>query len=59
MLHAGLGERQVNQLLTSMNIRHIHHKSLKEMEREVGKNIETVANQSVEAALNVECQLMR
>ena len=59
MLHAGLGERQVNLLLTSRNIRHIHHKSLKEMEREAGKSIENVANKSVEAALNVECQLMR
>ena len=44
MLHAGIGETHVNNLLTSMNVPPIHHKTLKRREREAGKGIETVAN---------------
>ena len=36
MLHAGIAERQVNQILTTLNIKSVNHKSLKRVEREVG-----------------------
>ncbi|XP_070538473.1 uncharacterized protein [Ptychodera flava] len=51
MLHAGIGERQINKFLTVLNMKAIHHKSLKKSEREVGKAIENVAKESVRRAL--------
>ena len=57
MLHAGTGETHVNNLLTSMNVPPIHHKTLKKREREAGsrkgyrKGIETVANRLMAKAL--------
>ena len=59
MLHAGIGEQQVNHLLTTMNIKNIHHKSLKKHEREAGKYVEAVANQSVASALQSACQIVK
>ena len=51
MLHTGIGETQVNNLLTSMNVPPIHHNTLKRREREAGKGIETVANRLMAKAL--------
>lgn len=59
LLHAGIGHNQLNMLLTTMNIRYVHHKSLKRREREAGKFIEMVAKQSTHSALQQECQLAR
>ena len=51
MLHAGTGETHVNNLLTSMNVPPIHHKTLKRREREAGKGLETVTNRVMAKAL--------
>ena len=51
MLHAGIGEPHVNNLLTSMNIPPIHHKTLKRRERKAGKGLETVVNRVMAKAL--------
>jgi len=45
MLHAGIGETQLNNLLSTMNLHCIDHKSLKAREHEVG--IQRNQNKSV------------
>lgn len=57
MIYAGLGERQVNHLLSAVNLPSVHHKTLKTHEREAGHFIEEVASQSIEAALADERRL--
>ncbi|XP_077863137.1 uncharacterized protein LOC144345911 [Saccoglossus kowalevskii] len=54
MLHAGIGERQLNNFLSTLNVPGIHHKSLKSREREVGAAIEKIANASVLQSLEDE-----
>ncbi|CAC5422265.1 unnamed protein product [Mytilus coruscus] len=46
MIHAGIGETQLNNLLAAMNVHCPHHKSLKSRENEVGDIIECHANAS-------------
>lgn len=36
MINVGIGEQQMNNILAELNIPSIHHKTLKEREREVG-----------------------
>ena len=40
----GIGETHSNNLLTSVNVPPIHHKTLKRREREAGQGLETMAN---------------
>ena len=54
MLHAGIGERHVNNLLSTLNVPGIHQKSLKRREREAGKGLEELTKKSVSDALVLE-----
>ena len=51
MIHAGIGETHVNNLLSTLNLPSIHHKTLKRKEIEVGKQIQDVARESCSKAL--------
>ena len=51
MLHAGIGESHVNNLLSALNVPGIHQKSLKRREREAGKGLEALTKKSVSDAL--------
>ena len=51
MLHAGIGETQLNNLLSAMNLHCIDHKSLKEREHEAGKKMERYAEESENQSL--------
>ena len=57
MLHAGIGETHLNNLLSTLNPPQICHKSLKVCEVEIGSVMQSVANRSVEAALIKEKEL--
>ncbi|VDI08005.1 Hypothetical predicted protein [Mytilus galloprovincialis] len=46
MIHAGIGETQLNNLLSTMNVHYPHHKSLNSRENEVGIIMEYQANAS-------------
>ena len=59
MINAGMGERQVNTFLTSLNIPPITHKTLKSGERKVGKAFEASADESVHRVAIEEQQLKR
>lgn len=54
MLHAGIGESHVNNLLSALNVPGIHQKSLKRREREAGKGLEALTKKSVSDALVLE-----
>ncbi|XP_062600095.1 uncharacterized protein LOC134261710 [Saccostrea cucullata] len=54
MLHAGIGEQQVNNILAELNLPSIHHKTLKEREREIGCVMEDIAENSCNAAIQAE-----
>ncbi|XP_070577204.1 uncharacterized protein [Ptychodera flava] len=54
MITAGIGERHLNQMLSSISVPTIHHKTLKRKEREVGESILKVANQSCKQAISDE-----
>ncbi|XP_062603897.1 uncharacterized protein LOC134265692 isoform X2 [Saccostrea cucullata] len=54
MINAGIGEQQVNNILAELNLPTIHHKTLKEREREVGHIIEDIAEQSCNSAIQAE-----
>ena len=56
MLHAGVGETHVNNLLAAINVPFIHHKTLKRRERESGKGLESLARKTVENALREEIE---
>lgn len=51
MINVGIGEQQMNNILAELNIPSIHHKTLKEREREVGRAFEEVADKSCNNAL--------
>ena len=57
MIHAGIGQSHLNNLLSTLNIPQISHTSLKDREEEIGAVIETFANNSVDAALMQEKEL--
>ncbi|CAG2242653.1 unnamed protein product [Mytilus edulis] len=46
MLHVGIGETQINNLFSTMNVHYPHHKTLKSRENEVGIVMETQATNS-------------
>lgn len=54
MIDAGIGESQMSNVLVELNIPSLHHKSLKEREREIGSTIESVAERSCEKAIHEE-----
>ncbi|XP_070549492.1 uncharacterized protein [Ptychodera flava] len=54
MITAGIGERHLNQMLSSISVPTIHHKTSKRKEREVGESILKVANQSCKQATSDE-----
>lgn len=54
MVHAGIGETQLNNLFSAMNVHCINHKTLKERENEIGKTIEDVVSVSEEKFLQEE-----
>lgn len=54
MINAGIGEQQVNNILAELNLPTIHHKTLKEREREIGYIIEDVAEKSCNSAIQAE-----
>ena len=57
MINAGVGATHLNNMLASMNIPPIHHKSLKRWEREVGSHLESAAKRSCKEALIAERRL--
>ena len=57
MLHCGIGETHINGLLAAINIPVLSRSSIKEREREVGRVIETVAQNSSMQALQEEVDL--
>ncbi|CAC5376456.1 unnamed protein product [Mytilus coruscus] len=51
MLHVGIGETQVNNLFSTMNVHYPHHKTLKTRENEVGNVMERQATNSEHKSL--------
>ena len=56
MLHAGVGETHVNNLLAAINVPFVHHKTLKRREREAGKGLESLAGKTMEDGLREEVE---
>lgn len=54
MLNTGIGETHLNNLLSVLNVPGISKKTLKKREREVGKNVEAIAKECCEEALQEE-----
>lgn len=47
IMHAGVGETHVNNLLAAINVPFVHHKTLKRRERKAGKGLESLARKKV------------
>lgn len=54
MIHIGIGETQLNNLLPTLNLPTISKRALKAREREIGEIVETIALKSTKDALNEE-----
>ena len=59
MLHAGIGETHLNNLLFTLNLPQISHRILKRREVEIACVIETFAKKSVDNALLKEQELTK
>ena len=57
MIHSGIGEAHLNNLLSTMNLPQISHQCVKERETEIGSVMESLAKKSVNAALKKEFEL--
>ena len=57
MLNAGIGETDVNHLLTTINLPEIFHKTIKSRENEIGSVLENFAKKSADSALFEEKKL--
>lgn len=57
MVHSGIGERQVNSLLSTLNIPAVCHKTLSRRQKEIGAAVNYVAQDSTERALKEEIDL--
>lgn len=57
MVHSGIGERQVNSLLSTLNIPAVCHKTLSRRQKEIGAAVNFVAQDSTERALKEEIDL--
>ena len=58
MINSGIGESQLNNLLATVNLPIISSRCLKNREREVGKAIEEVAEDSCNTAIAEEKELL-
>ena len=56
MLHAGVGETHVNNLLAAINVPFVYHKTLKRRELEAGKGLESLAAKTVKHTLREEIE---
>lgn len=56
MLHAGLGETQINSVLAAMNVPPVSHSMLDQRQREAGLAVENVAEQSINESLQKEVE---
>lgn len=54
LIHAGIGETQLNKLLNTMNIPSITHTTIDRCRRHLCKPLETVAEKSCDEALSLE-----
>lgn len=57
MIHAGIGERHLNNLFTMMNLPEISQQILKDRENEIGSLLETFAQTSAKSALMLEKEM--
>ena len=57
MLHAGIGHTHLTNLLTTMNLPDISHRSLRQQEDEIGTVLESYAKRSADSALLEEKEL--
>ena len=53
-INGGIGEEQINNILAVLNLPSVHHKTLKEREREIGRAFEKVAEASCNSAIQEE-----
>ena len=56
MLDSGVGETQINLLLSALNVNQISNNLLKRYERIVGNAVESVATESCSGALEEEIE---
>lgn len=54
MIHSGVALRQLNSLLSEINLPFIHQKTLSARLKEVGKEVKRVAKESTDEALHKE-----
>ena len=54
MIDAGVGETHFNNILSTMNIPGMHHKTLKRHERSIGSVVESAAKKSCDISLMME-----
>lgn len=54
LLHSGLGETHINNLLAAINVPVIHQKTLKRRERGAGRGIEKLTEKATAEALREE-----
>lgn len=54
MIHAGVGERQINSILSELNIPPVSHCMLDSRRKEIGKAVEEVADNSMFEAIQEE-----
>ena len=57
MVHAGMGERQVNSFLSSLNIPAVSIKTLSTRQKEMVDVVSNVARESTRASLNEEIMM--
>ncbi len=57
MIHSGIGERQLNNFLSTINLNCVDKKTLKRHENEVGQAIESMTEDSINKALDQEYEL--
>ena len=58
MYHAGIGQTQVESFLSTIGVPSMHHKSMKQREREVLPHIAGVAQVSCDMAIKEEKQAL-
>ena len=51
MLHSGIGHTQMSNLMSTLEIRGLHHRSMKDREKEVSPHVKAVASGSCKEAL--------
>jgi len=59
MVNAGIGEMQMNSVLSYLNLPTISSRTIKKREREIGSSIQAVAKQSCVDAVHEEIRLLR